>query len=117
MLIGELSRRCGVSTRALRHYEEAGLLVPNRDGNGYRRYGADAADTVERIRRMIAAGLGTTTIRRYLECVRTGAHGIELQMCPALRAELDAIGERLDRQATELDHKRRKLAELADSAG
>ena len=38
MLIGELAERTGSSTRALRHYEDQGLLAPTRDTNGYRHY-------------------------------------------------------------------------------
>lgn len=38
MRIGELARRTGVSVRALRYYEEQGLLVPARAANGYREY-------------------------------------------------------------------------------
>ena len=40
MLIGELSCRTGVPARLLRYYEEQDLLHPERDSNGYRRYGA-----------------------------------------------------------------------------
>ncbi len=36
MRIGELSRLTGVSVRALRYYEEEGLIRPSRGGNGYR---------------------------------------------------------------------------------
>lgn len=42
MLIGEVSRRCGVSTRMLRHYDRVGLVQPTgRTSGGYREYGAD----------------------------------------------------------------------------
>ncbi|PCI58460.1 MAG: hypothetical protein COB35_13815 [Gammaproteobacteria bacterium] len=37
--IGELAKRCGLSVRALRHYDEVGLLVPSgRSESGYRLY-------------------------------------------------------------------------------
>ena len=41
MRIGELSRRAGVSQRALRYYEEQGLLRPARRSSGYREYGPE----------------------------------------------------------------------------
>jgi DNA-binding transcriptional MerR regulator len=39
--IGELAQRFGLPTHVLRHWESVGLLVPNRDRNGQRRYGHD----------------------------------------------------------------------------
>jgi MerR family redox-sensitive transcriptional activator SoxR len=38
LTIGELARRCGVATSALRFYEERGLLVSSRNTSGHRRY-------------------------------------------------------------------------------
>src|SRR2546425_6730590 len=44
-LIGEVSRRSGASRKALRLYEEAGILPPpRRTPSGYRVYGSDALD-------------------------------------------------------------------------
>jgi len=48
--IGEMSRRCGVTQRALRYYEELGLLAPTRANGGVRLY--DEAD-VARVRRIV----------------------------------------------------------------
>jgi DNA-binding transcriptional MerR regulator len=39
MTIGETSRRSGWSARMLRYLEAEGLVVPERSGSGYRRYG------------------------------------------------------------------------------
>jgi DNA-binding transcriptional MerR regulator len=64
--IGELSRRAGVSVRALRHYENEGLLRPGRCGNGYRVYEDDAVDLVRQIREMIKNGLPIRIIRDVL---------------------------------------------------
>lgn len=116
MLIGELAERTGVSARALRHYEEQGLLFPARTGGGYRDYSESDVTRVAQIKKMISAGLGTSTIRRYLDCARTGEHGVFLEMCPDLRAELDALAGRLDARQAELRETRRRLDELA-SAG
>ncbi|MFC0408608.1 MerR family transcriptional regulator [Roseomonas elaeocarpi] len=39
MNIGEAARLSGLSAKAIRRYEEAGLIHPQRRGNGYRAYG------------------------------------------------------------------------------
>jgi DNA-binding transcriptional MerR regulator len=57
MLIGELSRRTGVSPRLLRYYEEHGLLEACREANGYRTYRDDAVITVRQIKALLAAYL------------------------------------------------------------
>ncbi|WAZ19211.1 MerR family transcriptional regulator [Streptomyces cinnabarinus] len=113
MLISELAEVTGVSARALRHYEDRGLLVPARNSSGYREYSEADVTRVAQIRTMIAAGLGTATIQRYFDCVRTGDHGMSLEMCPNLRAELDALAGRLQAQQAELRETRRRLSELA----
>lgn len=66
MRIGELSRRTGVSVRALRYYEEEGLIRPARGGNGYRDFGPGAVEAVRQIRGMIESGLPTRIIREVL---------------------------------------------------
>ncbi|TCC54863.1 MerR family transcriptional regulator [Kribbella pittospori] len=56
VMIGELARRTGTTTRTLRFYEEQGLLESDRSGNGYRRYAPDAEVQVRRIRDLLALG-------------------------------------------------------------
>lgn len=91
MQIGELAKRTGVSARALRHYEDRGLLVPERTSGGYREYAAADVARVAQITAMIRAGLNTATIWRYLDCARSDEHGTALDLCPDLTAELAAI--------------------------
>jgi DNA-binding transcriptional MerR regulator len=112
VLISELAELTGVSARALRHYEDRGLLVPARNSSGYRDYSGPDVTRVAQIRAMISAGLGTSTIRRYLDCARTGAHDISLEMCPALRAELDSLAGRLDARQAELRETQQRLSRL-----
>ena len=109
MLIGEAAERAGASARALRHYEDAGLLVPARTAGGYREY--DDADVARAavIKTMTAAGVGTDVIRRYLDCVRAG----ELELCPELLGELREISEQLARQQAALAERRARLATLS----
>ncbi|MFJ9312806.1 MerR family transcriptional regulator [Pimelobacter simplex] len=112
MLIGELARRTGTTTRALRHYEDTGLLVPERTTAGYRTYAPADVARVAQIRALLDAGIGTATIRRFLGCARDGRHGTYLELCPDLRAELDAITARMDAEQAALSARRERLAGL-----
>jgi DNA-binding transcriptional MerR regulator len=112
MRIGEFAEHTGVTARALRHYEDAGLLEPSRTTSGYRDYGPEDVGTVNRIRLMIEAGLNTATIRRYLDCVESGSDGMSVEMCPALRGRLDAVAARLDDDAARIDRTRAGIDRL-----
>jgi DNA-binding transcriptional MerR regulator len=108
LLIGELSERTGVSRRALRYYEDQGLLVPERARNGYREYADDAPRIVDQIQGLYSAGLDSEAIRHYLPC----AEGPEprLTICPELRAHLLDRATALDAQAAAIERQRAKLA-------
>lgn len=113
MQIGELASRTGASPRALRHYEERGLLVPDRSSGGYRNYDPEDIVRVAQIKTMIDAGLTTAAVKRYLDCARDGDHGTWLELCPNLRAELVAVAERLDAKQAELSERKQRLNRLA----
>ncbi|NVC25112.1 MerR family transcriptional regulator [Kocuria salina] len=100
MRIGELSRVSGVSARALRYYEDQGLLVPERASNGYREYAEDAPVIVAQIQGMFSFGLNSETIRRFLPCAR--GQQPQLQMCADLRAHLQQRREELERHTAQL---------------
>ncbi|QRY82602.1 MerR family transcriptional regulator [Tsukamurella tyrosinosolvens] len=69
MRIGELARLSGTSRRLLRYYEEQGLIVPDREANGYRDYDARYVDRVQQIRGLLDAGLPTRIIKQILPCL------------------------------------------------
>lgn len=71
MRIGELARCTGVTTRALRYYEQRGLLSSARLHNGYREYGPEAETRVRNIRFLLRAGLHTDDIRGFGTCLDT----------------------------------------------
>lgn len=108
MLIGELSRRTGVSARLLRYYEEQGLLEPRRGPNGYRDYDEDSVVTVRQIRALLDAGLPTGVIRSVLPCARGEGPGFD--WCAELRTVLEAELAALDRRIGELRRSRDALA-------
>ncbi|SDI13139.1 MerR family transcriptional regulator [Nonomuraea jiangxiensis] len=66
MLIGELAGLTGVTTRALRFYEEQGLLTPERTGAGYRTYGPESPRRVGNIRDLLASGFTVEDVRSFL---------------------------------------------------
>ena len=56
LTIGQLAEYAGVTVRAVRHYHQIGLLPePDRDGSGYRRYGAKAVVSLIKIRSLANA--------------------------------------------------------------
>ncbi|MFE3144528.1 MerR family transcriptional regulator [Streptomyces scopuliridis] len=116
MRIGELSRRTGVSQRALRYYEEQGLLRPVRRPSGYREYDETDVASVRRIRTLLAAGLGTAVIAEVLPCMVEVEEGAVLapgcpELVPGLSVELDRINEAI----AQLDAARKVLTAIINA--
>ncbi|MGW3965353.1 MerR family transcriptional regulator [Amycolatopsis sp. NPDC005003] len=72
MRIGELAQRTGTTTRALRFYEDQGLLRARRSANGYREYGEDDLQLVKEIQTLQTVGLTLEETRPFVECLRSG---------------------------------------------
>ena len=70
--IGQLAERSGVSVRALRYYEEQGLLEADRTPAGQRGYPESAVEKVRFFQQMYAAGLTSRKIADLLPCWDTG---------------------------------------------
>ncbi|MEW9550655.1 MerR family transcriptional regulator [Nonomuraea sp. NPDC050783] len=103
MRIGELAARSGVSVRALRYYEEQGLLKAGRSGSGQRHYPDSALERVHLIQMLYAAGLSSRTIAELLPCVEAKAS------TPQSRARLLAERDRIDAQISGLTRTRDRL--------
>lgn len=108
MRIGALSRLTGVSERALRYYEEQGLLRPLRRPSGYREYTDDHVHTVRSIRTLLAAGLGTATIADVLPCM-VDEGGQLAAACPDLLVDLARERNRITAAMDELRAAREML--------
>ena len=108
MRIGELARRTGVSERALRYYEEQGLLTPERRPSGYRVYGDEHVSAVRRIRILLAAGLNTAQIVDVLPCI-VDDDGLLTPGCAGLVEGLVQQRERIDEAIDELEATRATL--------
>lgn len=67
MLIGELSRLTGISTRMLRHYDTIGLVSPkSRSAGGYRDYTPEDVSRLFRVESLRTLGLPLQAIRQTL---------------------------------------------------
>lgn len=65
--IQQLAALSGTTTRTLRYYDGIGLLVPNRDANGYRRYTKLDVDRLQAILFYRSLDFSLETIRHLLE--------------------------------------------------
>lgn len=108
MRIGELARRAGTTTRALRYYEELGLLPARRAGNGYRAYGEEDLRLLQQIRTLQDFGFGLEETRPFVECLQAGHP--EGDSCPA---SLEVYRRKL----AELDDCLARLQEVRDQVG
>jgi len=65
--IGQLAAYAGVTIKAVRHYHQRGLLEePPRDSSGYRRYGAQHAIDLVKIKTFAEAGVPLARIKELL---------------------------------------------------
>ncbi|WP_436763682.1 MerR family transcriptional regulator [Streptosporangium sp. V21-05] len=67
MRIGEAADAAGTTTRALRYYEEQGLLTAGRTAGGYRVYDAAAVRRVRNIRELLAVGFTVEDVRTFAD--------------------------------------------------
>ena len=93
LTIGEVARRAGLRTSALRYYESVGLLPPPKRVNGQRRFGPDVVRLLGTVRFAQEAGFSVAEIRTLF-------HGFGADIPPSARwrqladrklAELDAV--------------------------
>jgi len=72
LTVGEVARRAGVNTSALRFYESNGLISSDRNPAGHRRYHADVLRRVSFIRVAQRVGLSLAEIRAALDSLPDG---------------------------------------------
>ncbi|XXX81410.1 MerR family transcriptional regulator [Sorangium sp. So ce134] len=104
--IGELARRTGLTVRALRHYDEIGLLVPSaRSKGGYRLYDRKDVARLYRIQALRRLDLSLADIQDLLDNAAGGLSEVvarqvaqldrEILRASALRTHLLAVQAQL----------------------
>ena len=109
MRISQLAQRTGVSTHALRHYEQIGLLRPPRTAGGYRDYPESARREVVFIAMSRQIGFSLKAIAEHLPAYRSGRLSFD-DMIEAMHqrmAQIDAeIAALRAQRASAADHVR-----------
>jgi DNA-binding transcriptional MerR regulator len=115
MRIGELAARTGTSRRLLRYYEEQGLILPQRCGNGYRDYDERNVDRVLQIRGLLDAGLPTRIIKQILPCLDKPREIHFPDATPEMLALLERERDRMTDRIRCLTRNRDAVAEYLDA--
>ena len=112
MKIGEMARKVGIATSAIRFYEEAGLIPePARTSSGYREYDPTVLDRLAFIRAGQAVGLTLGQLRGVLEIRDRGE-----APCGHVADLIDDRISDIDQRIDDLKKLRRDLVPLASEA-
>ncbi|HEV2188354.1 MAG TPA: Cu(I)-responsive transcriptional regulator [Stellaceae bacterium] len=111
MNIGQAAERSGLSAKAIRYYETAGLVSPaGRSDGGYRVYHLDDIRMLRFIRRARDLGFSIERIRRLLDLWRDAGRA----SADVKHLALDHIAE-IDGKIAALAAMRSAVRELADA--
>jgi DNA-binding transcriptional MerR regulator len=101
--IGQLAAYAGVTIKAIRHYHRRGLLEePPRDRSDYRRYTAQHAITLVKIKTLAEAGVPLARVKELLAAEPD-----------QFAAAVTQIDRQLKERAEELRHTRERIARLS----
>jgi DNA-binding transcriptional MerR regulator len=112
MQIGEVARKIGVATSAIRFYEESGVLPePHRTASGYRVYDPSVIDRLTFIRAGQAVGLTLAELKEVLGIRDRGE-----APCRHVAGLIDLRIDEIDQRIKDLRRLRRDLTALAGEA-
>lgn len=94
--IGETAALLGVSTKALRHWEEHGLLEPSRTATGYRMYTDAEIEWGAAIALYRGVGIPLETIAQLIDAPSHTLRNALTRHRAELAAQLSAVAEQLD---------------------
>lgn len=98
--IGQVADYAGVTIKAVRHYHERGLLdEPPRDPSGYRRYTAEHAVRLIKIRTLVEAGVPLARIEELLVADPDRFAAAATEIDHALRERIEELRRTRERVA------------------
>lgn len=111
MRIGDVAAATGLTTRAVRYYEEQGLLCPGRTAAGHRTYTSADIRRLRTVSELLQAGLTVSDVRSFahvLDAVplRDPTGAVEPDRCD--------IAEVAQRRLGELDQRIARLSSIRD---
>lgn len=113
----EAARRLGVSSKALRLYEERGLLSPHRTDAGWRAYGAEAMRRAAEVVALRELGFSLTQVQRVLAGDPTGLEPALAAHQSRVEVQLGQLGGIVERiRAVRVDLAQGKALSSADLA-
>lgn len=110
--IGELAKRCGVTTEALRFYEKNGLIKPaTRNESGYRLYSDESEKQIKFVLKAKSLGLSLDEIKELLNIrLEASEHS-----CAEVKAITTAKLDIIDNKIKELQQIRKALKKINDA--
>ena len=111
MLIGELSKRAGVTPRTVRYYESLGLLTPPLCSGGFQTYGPEELARLEQIAGFKQLGLSLEETRQVVTVCSSAPE--DLGSKQAALAIVEAHLERTVQKLSDLERFRGELQGVA----
>lgn len=100
MLLNEIVKEVGMTKRAIKYYEEKGLLSVKKDNNGYRNYTKEDVETLKKISIYRKLGICIDDIKKLLETndkrILLDVYHQKLQEKQMQESELEALKDFID---------------------
>lgn len=100
MLLNEIAKEVGMTKRAIKYYEEKGLLSIKKDDNGYRNYTQEEVETLKKISIYRKLGINIDDIKKLLETddktLLLSIYNQKMQEKQLQESELEALKEFID---------------------
>lgn len=104
---GQVAHEIGVSQKALRGYEQLGLIVPYRATNGYRLYDRQQIAAAKQVHQLNELGIPLRDMAPFVDCINSGS--VHADDCPSSLAEYRRAVDRIDQTIQTLTRQRDAL--------